>query len=309
MRGEASRVADRESRDSFAAKLRASGDDAWQIGDELFGITCTLDHNPRLQRALTDPGRPVADKVKLLNELIGGKVQPMTMEIMTDLVSRSWSRAYDIDNATEDFAVDAMMYQADKDGATLRVSIELAELQSALLNLPVVRADLSNADSPIQARYDLLHALIGNEDFNKITVRLATHSTRNPRNRRYLETIQWLINKFSRHMGESMVTVTTAAPLTDTQADRLAQIYTKKVGRPVHHPLCRRRDGHGRHAHPGGRRGHRQHGDRAIAESEAQGESRNQRLTPQRVMQACATRGPQANVYTTLRSDHGRIDH
>ena len=153
MRGEASRVADRESRDSFAAKLRASGDDAWQIGDELFGITCTLDHNPRLQRALTDPGRPVADKVKLLNELIGGKVQPMTMEIMTDLVSRSWSRAYDIDNATEDFAVDAMMYQADKDGVTLRVSIELAELQSALLNLPVVRADLSNADSPIPVSY------------------------------------------------------------------------------------------------------------------------------------------------------------
>lgn len=234
MRGEASRVADRESRDSFAAKLRASGDDAWQIGDELFGITCTLDHNPRLQRALTDPGRPVADKVKLLNELIGGKVQPMTMEIMTDLVSRSWSRAYDIDNATEDFAVDAMMYQADKDGVTLRVSIELAELQSALLNLPVVRADLSNADSPIQARYNLLHALIGNEDFNKITVRLATHSTRNPRNRRYLQTIQWLINKFSRHMGESMVTVTTAAPLTDAQSERLARIYSKKVGRPVH---------------------------------------------------------------------------
>ena len=119
--------------------------------------------------------------MKLLNELIGGKVQPMTMEIMTDLVSRSWSRAYDIDNAAEDFAVDAMMYQADKDGVTLRVSIELAELQSALLNLPVVRADLSNTDSPIQARYDLLHALIGNEDFNKITVRIATHSTRNPR--------------------------------------------------------------------------------------------------------------------------------
>ena len=162
------------------------------------------------------------------------QAQPMTMEIMTDLVSRSWSRAYDIDNATEDFAVDAMMYQADKDGVTLRVSIELAELQSALLNLPVVRADLSNADSPIQARYDLLHALIGNEDFNKITVRLATHSTRNPRNRRYLQTIQWLINKFSRHMGESMVTVTTAAPLTDAQSERLAQIYSKKVGRPVH---------------------------------------------------------------------------
>lgn len=234
MFGEASRVADRESRDAFAAQLRASGDDAWQIGNELFRITCVLDHNPRLQRALTDPGRPTADKVKLLNTLIGGKVESMTMDIMTDLVSRSWSRAYDIDNATEDFAVDAMMYQADKDGTTLQVSIELAQLQSALLNLPVVRADLSDDDGPVEARYNLLHALIDDAHFNKITVRLAEHSTRNPRNRRYLVTIQWLINKFTRHMGESMVTVTTATPLTDEQSKRLIQIYTKKVGRPVH---------------------------------------------------------------------------
>ena len=250
MRGEASRVADRESRDSFAAKLRASGDDAWQIGDELFGITCTLDHNPRLQRALTDPGRPVADKVKLLDELIGGRVQPMTMEIMTDLVSRSWSRAYDIDNAAEDFAVDAMMYQADKDGVTLRVSIELAELQSALLNLPVVRADLSNADSPIQARYDLLHALIGNGNFNKITVRLATHSTRNPRNRRYHPVAdQQAVAPYGRIDGHG-----DHRGAADRRAVRTTRADLFEEGRaPRAHPLRCRRDGHGRHAHSGGR--------------------------------------------------------
>ncbi|MEE0655030.1 F0F1 ATP synthase subunit delta [uncultured Bifidobacterium sp.] len=234
MQGEASRVADRESRDAFAKRLSASGDDAWEIGNELFTVTFVLDKNPRLQRALTDPGRPTQDKVRLLNELLGGKVLDMTMEILTDLVGRSWSRTHDIDNAVEDFAVDAMMYQADKDGKTLQVSIELAKLQSALLNLPVVRADLSDDDGPIEARYELLHALIDGAGFDRITVRLAEHSTRNPRNRRYLETIQWLINKFSRHMGESMVTVTTAAPLTDAQVERLTKIYTKKVGRPVH---------------------------------------------------------------------------
>ena len=61
MQGEASRVADRESRDSFAKRLSASGDDAWEIGNELFTITFVLDKNPRLQRALTDPGRPTED--------------------------------------------------------------------------------------------------------------------------------------------------------------------------------------------------------------------------------------------------------
>ena len=35
----------------------------------------------------------------------------------------------------------------------------------------------------------------------KVTKRLAEHATCNLRNRRYLQTIQWLINKFSRHMG------------------------------------------------------------------------------------------------------------
>lgn len=87
MQGEASRLADRESRDSFAAKLRESGNDAWEIGNELFTITYVFDHNPRIPRALTDPGRPTEDKVALLNNLLGKQALPLTMEILTDLVA------------------------------------------------------------------------------------------------------------------------------------------------------------------------------------------------------------------------------
>ena len=131
MRGEASRIADRESRDSLAPKLRDTREDAWRIGNELFTITKVLDDSIQLERALTDPSRPVADKVAVLKELLGDNAHPMTMEIMTDLVSRRWSRARDIANAVEDFGVDAMMYYADATDATLQVSIELSELHSA----------------------------------------------------------------------------------------------------------------------------------------------------------------------------------
>ena len=234
MRGEASRIADRESRDSLAPKLRDTREDAWRIGNELFTITKVLDDSIQLERALTDPSRPVADKVAVLKELLGDNAHPMTMEIMTDLVSRRWSRARDIANAVEDFAVDAMMYQADDEKKTLKVSVQLAQLQSALLNLPVVRSDLSDSQGPLNVRYELLHALIDGADFDRITVRLAEHCTRNPRNRRYLESVQWLINKFSRHMGESMVTVTTATPLKKEQIKRLVEVYSAKVGRQVH---------------------------------------------------------------------------
>ena len=234
MRGEASRIADRVSRDSLAPKLCNSGEDAWRIGNELFTITNVLDHNIQLERALTDPSRPVEDKVAVVKTLIGSQAHPLVMEIMSDLVSRRWSRVSDIANAVEDFGVDGMMYYADYTNTTLQVSVELAELHSALLNLPVVRSKLYDATVPAEARIKLLYSLIGNADFNVVTKRLAEHATCNLRNRRYLQTIQWLINKFSRHMGESMVTVTTATPLSKEQVEKLIAIYTAKTGHPVH---------------------------------------------------------------------------
>ena len=234
MRGEASRIADRVSRDSLAPKLRNSGEDAWRIGNELFTITSALDHNIQLERALTDPSRPVEDKVAVVKTLIGNQAHPLVMEIMSDLVSRRWSRVSDIANAVEDFGVDGMMYYADHTNTTLQVSVELAELHSALLNLPVVRTKLYDATVSSEARIKLLYSLIGDADFNKVTKRLAEHATCNLRNRRYLQTIQWLINKFSRHMGESMVTVTTATPLSKEQVEKLIAIYTAKTGHPVH---------------------------------------------------------------------------
>ena len=234
MRGEASRIADRESRDSLAPKLRDTREDAWRIGNELFTITKVLDDSIQLERALTDPSRPVADKVAVLKELLGDNAHPMTMEIMTDLVSRRWSRARDIANAVEDFGVDAMMYYADATDATLQVSIELSELHSALLNLPVVRAKLYDYQATSEARVKLFREVFSGKTLNKVTMRLAEHATCNLRRRRYLETIQWMINKFSRHMGESMVTVTTATPLKKEQIKRLVEVYSAKVGRQVH---------------------------------------------------------------------------
>ena len=234
MRGEASRIADRESRDSLAPKLRDTREDAWRIGNELFTITKVLDDSIQLERALTDPSRPVADKVAVLKGLLGDNAHPMTMEIMTDLVSRRWSRARDIANAVEDFGVDAMMYYADATDATLQVSIELSELHSALLNLPVVRSKLYDCQATSEARVKLFREVFSGKTLNKVTMRLAEHATCNLRRRRYLETIQWLINKFSRHMGESMVTVTTATPLKKEQIKRLVEVYSAKVGRQVH---------------------------------------------------------------------------
>ncbi|MCH4209927.1 F0F1 ATP synthase subunit delta [Bifidobacterium sp.] len=234
MRGEASRLADRESRDSFAAQLRDAGEDAWHIGNEMFTVTALLDENIAIEHALTDPSRSADDKKALLTAIIGDQAHPLTMTILADLVARRWSRAKDIANVVEDFGVDAMMYYADDAHSTPTVAIELADLHSALIKLPVMRAKLHDDQATATARIKLLHSLLDGSGFDKVTVRLAEHATANLRGRRYLATIQWLISKFSRHMGESLITVTTAAPLNKGQIAKLIGIYSAKLGRPVH---------------------------------------------------------------------------
>lgn len=226
--------ADRESRDSLAPKLKGAGADAWRIGEDLFVVTNLLDHDVQVERSLTDPSRPAADKVALIKAIVGSTAHPVTVEILADLVSRKWSKVGDIANATEDFGVDAMMYYADYTDATLEVSVQLAEIHSAMLKMSVLRSGLSDAYASAQSRVDLLNKAMSGSKLNKVTMRLAEHAAANPRHRRFLQTMQWLVGKFSRHMGQSMVTVTTATPLNDTQVKKLTEHYTRQVGRPVH---------------------------------------------------------------------------
>ena len=234
MQGEASLIADRQSRDSFAPKLKAAGLENERIYQELFSFTAVLDHNKRVQRALSDPSRPVEDKAKLVDTLLQGQAHPLTVEILHDVVGRRWSRMSHLGNAVEDFGVDSVMYLADARGVTLRVSIELAQLHSAFLALPQVRSKLSDPYTPEADRVAFLKAVLAGQKLDPVTVILAIHATRALRNRRYLTIIQWLINKLSRHMGEMMVTVTTAVPLTGEQIKRLTATYSGKLNRPVH---------------------------------------------------------------------------
>jgi F-type H+-transporting ATPase subunit delta len=234
MQGEASVSADRASRNSLAPKLKAKGTDAWRVGEELFVITNLLDHDIQVERSLTDPSRPVADKEKLIVAILDGQADPLTVEILKDLVSYRWSRAGDIADATEDFAIDAMMYYADATDSTLVVPDELADLHSALLKMSVLRSKLSDEFASAQARLDLLHKVFDASNLNKVTMRLAEHAVANPRHRRFLASLEWLITKFTDHMDESMVTVTTATPLSEQQIQRLVSIYSNKLGRSVH---------------------------------------------------------------------------
>lgn len=234
MRGETSLTSEKAARDKFAPKLAARGESAGVVADELFEITGVLDDTPRLKRALTDPARNTPDKVALVDELWGKTADPLTVEILEDLVGRRWSRVGHIANATEDLALDARLYQADARGVTRTVAIELAKIRSATLGMSVLRSLLSDEHKTPEQRVALITGLFDQDTLDPITLSLAQQGTRNLRNRRYGYTLQWYVRRISEHCGDTVVTVTSAVELSSAQIKRIVAIYTRKLGRPVY---------------------------------------------------------------------------
>ncbi|MDN6655040.1 MAG: F0F1 ATP synthase subunit delta, partial [Bifidobacterium crudilactis] len=231
MRGETSLNSDRCAREKFAPMLREANVQAGVVSSELFDFANLLDSNPRIERALTDPSRPASDKKELVDRLLEQSgALPLTKEILEDLAQRGWSKVEHIANAVEDLAVDATLYYADVKGVTATVAIELAKIHSAFLNMAQVRSRLSDTQVSADTRIKFLKQLLAGQRLNPLTLVLAEHATRDLRNRRFLSTLSWLINEISRHMGEQVVTVVSAVPLTREQFSGLISAYSAKLG-------------------------------------------------------------------------------
>ena len=234
MRGETSLSSDKETRAKYAPLLKSKGKDALRVASELYAFVNLLDANRPLERALTDPSRPSEDKWRVIDTILTDKADPLTVDILHDLADRQWSRVVHIANAAEDMAVDAASYYTDALGITNQVAGELAEIHSALLGMPLVLFRLSDEYSDSTARADLLRALLDGQHLHEVTEQMALNATIDLRGRRFPDTIVWLVDRFSEHMDQVMVTVTTAVSMKDEQISRLQEVYGRKLGKPVH---------------------------------------------------------------------------
>lgn len=234
MRGETSLISDHAAREKFAAAIRDKGEDAVQEAAQLFDFTQTLDDNPQLEADLTDPARSQQTKTQIVGDMLRqAGATDLTVEIVCDLVSRPWSKSAHLANGVEDLGIDCVLYAADAKGVIQQVSFQLAQINSAVLNLPTVRSDLSDPRADPDERVRLLRTIFAGNSMDPLTRMLAEHATRSLRGRRFVPTIRWMIGKISHHLGAEEVTVTAAVPLSDTQVERLRAVFAKRLGHPV----------------------------------------------------------------------------
>src|SRR6185369_8025689 len=131
-----------------------------RLGDELFAVVGLLDAEHGLRRALSDPGKPAAEKAAVAAALLQGKVTGRTEALVVAAVEARWATSGDMVDAIEQLAIEALVLAAQ------------AELRAALASTSV----------PADPKDHLLSTLLRGK-VTPVTLRLITQMVTHPRGR------------------------------------------------------------------------------------------------------------------------------
>ena len=85
---------------------------ATRLGNELFAVVGLLDNEHGLRRALSDPGKPAAEKGAVASALLHGKVTARAESLVVAAVESRWATSGDMVDAIEQLAVEALVLAA-----------------------------------------------------------------------------------------------------------------------------------------------------------------------------------------------------
>ncbi|QGQ20002.1 F0F1 ATP synthase subunit delta [Cellulomonas sp. JZ18] len=230
MRG-TSRAALQAAEDRFTPVLQAAGTQARSLGGELFALVDALDASGSLRRTLADPSLPGDAKAALAARLLDG-ADARTVDVVQTLVRARWSSDDDLADAAERLAFQALLQSAQADGALGTVEEELFAVVRGLAGQREARQSLVDPAYPAQARGDLAEGLLGGagSPATRAVVRRAAVA---PRGRQFVTTLQHVGDLLAEMRNREVAVVTSAAPLSDTQRERLTDLVGRALGRAV----------------------------------------------------------------------------
>ncbi|MCW2759837.1 MAG: synthase subunit delta [Marmoricola sp.] len=207
-----------------------SGEDAAQLGDDLFGIAALLRSEPGLRRVATDVAIDSDAKAGLIRQIFDGKVSATALELVADAVARRWTRTRDLADALEHLGVVAVVNSAGDDDA--RLSDELFAVGQLITEQPDLRTALSDPARSVSDKARLLSSLLEGKTL-KPTLRLAEQALAGS-HRSVTVAIEEYQRIAAEAHGQRVAEVYVAQEMTDAEFDRLGTALSNQYGRTVH---------------------------------------------------------------------------
>jgi F-type H+-transporting ATPase subunit delta len=209
--------------------LRA-GSHAEKVAGELFTIASLLRAEPSLRRVATDASLAPEAKQGMIQQVLGGKVDDVTMTLLVSAVARRWTATRDLPDALERLSevtlVRSVGDQADQ------LADEIFAVGRTVTANPDLRDALSNPARSIEDKAALVDTLLGGKVL-PATVVLAkqalvgTYRTMTAALENYRQVAASV-------QGEGVATVHVVQSLSDAERERLSRALSAQYGREIH---------------------------------------------------------------------------
>jgi F-type H+-transporting ATPase subunit delta len=215
-----SRQAYGEASDQLTADTaKATAAQLFTVADEILSVAGLLRAEPRLRRALTDPGRSGQQRADLLRGLLVGKLSQATVDALTKLVSGRLGRPSDLLDAVERLGVDAVLRSAAKSRKLADVEDELFRFGQIVSGNSELAVTLSDPGASTDRRVKLVADLLKGKA-QPATLRLVEVALEGFGGRSFESSLTRLVELTAAKRDREVAYVTVAKPL-DDEAERL----------------------------------------------------------------------------------------
>src|SRR5512135_1730544 len=228
------------SRASFAALTDllaeaniSSATVATRLGNELFAVTGLLDTEHGLRRALSDPGKPAAEKAAVTSALLHGKVTGRAESLVVAAAESRWATSGDMADAIEQLAIEVSVIAAEAEDGLDDLEDGLFRFGRVVSGQPELRAALASTSLPAERKEQLLSALLRGK-VTGVTERLITQMVTHPRGRSLSMALDMCASLAARRRRQLIAVVRSAIELSAAQRRRLAGALAASYGHQVH---------------------------------------------------------------------------
>lgn len=224
----------RESTEGLRARLdqRRGDPGLGALTGELLAAADLIGSDSLLRSSLSDAGQPAAARQGMVHQLLGGRLSPLAVEVLADVVGQRWPDPTSMVEAIEQLGAQSAYLVAERDGTLDSVEDQLFGFSRAVSQSSELQMALTDPARPQQAKAALVATLLEGRAAPQ-AVQVLGYAMSHLRGRRADSVVDELMDLAAEQRGRSVAEVGVARPLDDDQARRLAAALSRIHGREV----------------------------------------------------------------------------
>jgi F-type H+-transporting ATPase subunit delta len=226
--------ASRESLSGVSDRLDERRDAAGfgDLAEQLYSVADLLGREKQLRSTLADAGQPAAARAALAHTLLDGRVSPLSVEVVADVVAQRWSTDADLVTAIERLGDQAAFTVAESDGTLDATEEDLFLFGRVVDGSSDLQMALTDPSLSTDAKAGIVSDLLAGKATP--TARLVLeYAVGHLRGQRLDAAIDGLMDLAARQRERVVADVRVARPLDPEQERRLSDALSRLKGRTV----------------------------------------------------------------------------